>query len=61
MRVRTGDVVFGDVDGVVVLPQERAGEAIERALEKVTSETRTRDELKAGRLLGEVYATHGVL
>lgn len=61
VRVCTGDVVFGDVDGVVVLPQERAAEAIERALEKVTSETRTRDELKAGRLLGEVYATYGVL
>jgi len=61
VRVEPGDVVFGDVDGVVVLPAGIADEAIERALAKVAAENRTRDELRAGRLLSEVYAKYGVL
>jgi regulator of RNase E activity RraA len=60
-RVCSGDIVFGDADGVVVLPQAIAAEAIGRALTKAVSENRTRDELLEGRLLGEVYAKYGVL
>jgi 4-hydroxy-4-methyl-2-oxoglutarate aldolase len=61
VRVEPGDIVFGDVDGVVVLPAAIADDAIARALAKVTAENRTRDELLAGRLLAEVYAKYGVL
>jgi regulator of RNase E activity RraA len=61
VRVSPGDVVFGDIDGVVVIPAALADETISRALDKVTSENRTRDELLQGRLLGEVYAKYGVL
>jgi regulator of RNase E activity RraA len=61
VRVEPGDIVFGDVDGVVVLPAALADEAIARAVAKVTAENRTRDELLAGRLLAEVYAKYGVL
>jgi regulator of RNase E activity RraA len=59
--VRTGDIVFGDVDGVVVIPREAAGEAIARAQAKVTSENHTREELARGSLLRDVYAKYGVL
>jgi regulator of RNase E activity RraA len=61
VRVRSGDIVFGDVDGVVLIPQERAGEVLERALEKLSGENRTRAELEQGRLLGDVYRKYGVL
>jgi regulator of RNase E activity RraA len=61
VRVLTGDIVFGDIDGVVVIPQQRAEEVIERALTKVKSENHTRDELRQGRLLSEVYEKYGVL
>jgi 4-hydroxy-4-methyl-2-oxoglutarate aldolase len=61
VRVRTGDIVFGDIDGVVVIPQERAEEVVERALRKVKSENHTRDELRQGRSLREVYEKYGVL
>jgi regulator of RNase E activity RraA len=61
VRVRSGDLVFGDVDGVVVIPQEIADEAIARAQAKVTRENHTRDEVAQGRLLREVYAKYGVL
>lgn len=56
-----GDMVFGDIDGVVIIPQAVADEVFTRALDKVTRENRTRDELRAGRLLSEVYEKYGVL
>jgi 4-hydroxy-4-methyl-2-oxoglutarate aldolase len=61
VMVRTGDVVFGDVDGVVVVPQEIEEEVFRRALDKVTSENNTRDELRQGLLLSQVYEKFGVL
>ena len=61
VKVRSGDIVFGDIDGVVVLPQEKASEIVARALEKVKSENNTRNELINGILLREVYEKYGVL
>ena len=61
VRVRSGDIVFGDVDGVVVILQERAAEVLARAREKLSGESHTRAELAQGRLLGEVYKKYGVL
>lgn len=61
VAVTPGDMVFGDIDGVVVIPQAVAGEVFSKALEKVTRENNTRDELRAGRLLAEVYEKYGVL
>ncbi len=59
--VRTGDVVFGDVDGVVIVPQEIAEEVFRRALDKVSNENTTRNELRQGRLMAQVYQKYGVL
>jgi 4-hydroxy-4-methyl-2-oxoglutarate aldolase len=61
VRVSTGDIVFGDVDGVVAIPKSISDRVFERALDKATRESRTRDELRQGRLLSEVYAKYGVL
>jgi regulator of RNase E activity RraA len=61
VKVRDGDFVFGDVDGVVVIPQERAAEVLARAREKVAGEDRTRDELRQGRLLREVFEKYRIL
>jgi 4-hydroxy-4-methyl-2-oxoglutarate aldolase len=61
VRVYSGDTVFGDVDGVIVIPAQIRDEAFSRALDKVSRENRTRDELQRGRLLGDVYRDYGVL
>ena len=61
VRVRSGDIVFGDADGVVVVPIERAPEVLERARAKLAGENHTRAELEAGLLLGDVYKKYGVL
>lgn len=59
--VHPGDIVFGDIDGVVVIPLKLAGEAIARARAKMGAENRTREELEKGMLLGEIYDKYKVL
>jgi regulator of RNase E activity RraA len=59
--VEPGDVIFGDPDGVVVIPQDVAPETISEALQKIEAEQRTGEELKRGVLLREVFAKYGVL
>jgi len=61
VKVRSGDIVFGDVDGVVVIPKEIEDKVFEAALRKVEGENRSRDELLKGRLLADVYAKYGIL
>jgi len=59
--VNTGDIVFGDIDGVVVIPKELEKEVIPLALEKMGKENLTRNELLKGAMLKDVYAKYGVL
>jgi 4-hydroxy-4-methyl-2-oxoglutarate aldolase len=59
--VRPGDYVFGDIDGIVVVPSELAEEAFRRALEKVSGENKVREELAKGRSVREVFAEYGIL
>ena len=61
VAVAAGDWVFGDADGAVVIPQAAAAETFAKALEKVQAENRTRDELRAGRSLREVFDRFGIL
>ena len=60
-RVEPGDFIFGDVDGVVVVPRRLAKEAIALALAKIEAEDTTREELLAGASLRSVFERHGVL
>ena len=59
--VRPGDWVFGDMDGIVVVPAALADQAFPRALEKVRGENRVREELLKGRSVREVFAEYGIL
>lgn len=59
--VRPGDLLFGDVDGVVVVPREREEEVLRLALEKVTGENHTRAALERGEKLADVFARLGIL
>ena len=38
VTVQDGDIVFGDIDGVVIIPKEIAEEVITKALEKAAGE-----------------------
>jgi len=55
VRVRPGDWVVGDDDGVVVLPRENAVEMANRAMDCLEAENRILKEIKSGRTtLGKV-------
>ena len=59
--VSPGDWIFGDVDGVVVLPGSLCERALRDALQKAASENTVRAELAAGEPLASVFARHGIL
>lgn len=54
VRIFPGDWVFGDDDGVVVIPQKRAVEITNRAMDVLERENRIRKEIKQGGTLGKV-------
>ncbi|MGB3934554.1 MAG: RraA family protein [Burkholderiales bacterium] len=60
-RVAPGDLVFGDADGVVVVPRAAETEVIAMALAKVAGENATREALARGEKLAEVFKRHGIL
>jgi regulator of RNase E activity RraA len=59
--VRRGDIVFADIDGVVVIPEQVAEQVVAEALGKVRAENESRAELERGGYLRDVYNKHGVL
>ena len=61
VTIRNGDLVFGDVDGVLIIPQERADEVIEKALEKAAGEKVVRKAIEEGMSSTEAFAKYGIL
>jgi regulator of RNase E activity RraA len=59
--VHSGDIVFADFDGIVVIPSEVLPEVVERACHKSEQESLSRKELMAGKTLREVFDRYGVL
>jgi 4-hydroxy-4-methyl-2-oxoglutarate aldolase len=60
-RVAPGDLVFGDADGVVVVPRAVEDEVVAAALAKVAGENATREALARGEKLADVFKRHGIL
>ena len=60
-RVEPGDLVFGDADGVVVIPKAAEAQVIAAALAKVQGENETREALARGEKLADVFRRHGIL
>lgn len=61
VRVRPGDIVFGDQDGVLIIPREVEGEAISLALEKADTESSVRIAIKNGMSTVEAFNKFGVM
>jgi len=59
MVVNPGDYVFGDNDGVVLVPKEHTLRVLEQAEEWFESERKSRADMAAGMDPFEVYAKHG--
>lgn len=61
VAVRPGELVFGDLDGVVIIPQQVEAEVIERALGKARGEKLVRTEIEAGMSSTAAFKKYGIL
>ncbi len=61
VQVMPGDLIFGDIDGVLVIPSEHIEEVIEKALEKARGEKNVRKAIEGGMSSTEAFATFGIL
>ncbi len=61
VRINSGDLIFGDDEGVLVIPQDIEQEAVARALEKVATENEVAKAIRAGMSTQEAFATFGVM
>ncbi|GAA4847430.1 RraA family protein [Paenibacillus vulneris] len=59
--IQPGDLIFADLDGVVVIPAELEAEVIERSLEKARGEKLVRKEIEAGLSSTAAFAKYGIL
>ena len=59
--INPGDLIFGDIDGVVVIPQDIESEVIEKSLEKVNAEKLVLRAIQNGLSSTEAFETYGVL
>jgi 4-hydroxy-4-methyl-2-oxoglutarate aldolase len=55
VSITRGDIVVGDRDGVVIVPQERIAEAIEKSTAREIHETKVREMLKMGKTTLEIF------
>jgi 4-hydroxy-4-methyl-2-oxoglutarate aldolase len=61
VRIEPGDLLFGDREGVLVIPREAEQEAVRRALEKAATENKVGDAIRAGMGAAEAFAKFGVM
>jgi regulator of RNase E activity RraA len=61
VTVSPGDLVFGDRDGVVIIPREREKEVLEAAYEKVRGENKVKKALLEGMSACDAYNTFGLM
>ncbi len=59
--IRPGDILFGDIDGVVVIPSDVETETFSLALEKVRGERLVRRELEEGSSAVAAFRKHGIM
>jgi regulator of RNase E activity RraA len=61
VRVNPGDILFGDIDGVVVVPADVETEVFTKALEKARGEKVVKSELEAGSSAVAAFQKHGIM
>ncbi len=61
VRVNPGDIIFGDLDGVVVVPQNIENEVIQRAYEKATGEKLVAQGIRNGMSARASWDKYGIM
>lgn len=60
-QVRPGDVIVGDVDGVLVIPRDRVGDIVRLALAKVDGEASVRRMIEQGEKTQAIFDRIGIM
>jgi 4-hydroxy-4-methyl-2-oxoglutarate aldolase len=61
IRIAPGDIVFGDLDGVLIIPKAAEEEAVRRALEKTQKQKLVKAAFENGVSSVEAFKTYGVM
>lgn len=61
VRINPGDVIFGDRDGVLVVPKDKVDEAFIGAFDKAAGENKVLKALQQGMPTVEAFATFGIM
>lgn len=61
VSIRPGDILFGDIDGVLVVPAKAEIEVFTKALEKARGEKTVKRDLENGVTAVEAFARHGIM
>jgi len=61
VTIRNGDIVFGDMDGVCIIPQEAEQEVVRLALEKANGEKLVQKAIENGMSACEAFKTFGIM
>lgn len=61
VAIHPGDIIFGDRDGVLVIPKSVEQEVIEGALEKVRGENLVRKAIQEGMSACEAFEKYGIM
>lgn len=61
VQICPGDLIYGDRDGVLVVPREAEEEALTRAFEKLEGENLVRVAIENGMSTVEAFRTYGVM
>ena len=61
IRIHPGDMVYGDIDGVLIVPKEAVNEAFTGAIEKARGEQLVKKALQAGMSTVEAFDKFGIM
>ncbi len=61
VSILPGDIIFGDIDGVLVVPQRYEQDIIEAAIEKARGEKLVKKAIEAGMSACEAFEIYGIM
>jgi regulator of RNase E activity RraA len=61
VKINPGDIVFGDIDGVCIIPQHMADEVFAKSIEKARGEKLVRKAIESGLSASAAFKKYGIM
>ena len=61
VKIRPGDIVFGDIDGVCIIPQHTADDVFAKSFEKARGEKLVRKAIESGMSASDAFRKYGIM